>query len=246
MMLDFGEDDTPPKHTLTKEELISYIPKQWLDVLTGTGIFESKCWDTIISTLNAEDTFYPKKENIFNAFKLCSPENTKVVLLGQDPYHGEGQAHGCSFSVSDKVRIPPSLKNIFKELSQEYQIPNYSPKTGNLSKWGEDGVLLLNSILTVRPHSPMSHKNIGWEVFTEKVMSYLSEKPNVVFLLLGNKARESVQHIPKIDFKTNMIAAGHPSPMNSTGSFLGSNCFRKVNDLLMSKGVKPIRWIQTE
>lgn len=224
---------------ITKERLQSYIPHSWQQVLQGE--LEKDYWDSIVKTLNECDEFFPPLPEVFNALKEVTPENVKVVLLGQDPYPTKDVAHGYSFSVKKGKSIPLSLQNIFKELSLEYKI-EFSPQDGNLEKWEEDGVLLLNTILTVEEHSPLSHKNIGWERFTDAIIKYLYEKnKNIIFLCLGGKARETVTRL-KIDFK-NIVFAAHPSPVNTKGGFIGSNCFINVNNELMSRGELPIRWI---
>ena len=224
---------------ITRERLQSYIPHSWQQVLQGE--LEKDYWDSIVKTLNECDEFFPPLPEVFNALKGVTPENVKVVLLGQDPYPTKNVAHGYSFSVKKGKSIPLSLQNIFKELSLEYKI-EFSPQDGNLEKWEEDGVLLLNTILTVEEHSPLSHKNIGWERFTDAIIKYLYEKnKNIIFLCLGGKARETVTRL-KIDFK-NIVFAAHPSPVNTKGGFIGSNCFINVNNELMSRGELPIRWI---
>lgn len=224
---------------ITKERLQSYIPHSWQQVLQGE--LEKDYWDSIVKTLNECDEFFPPLPEVFNALKGVTPENVKVVLLGQDPYPTKDVAHGYSFSVKKGKSIPLSLQNIFEELSLEYKI-EFSPQDGNLEKWEEDGVLLLNTILTVEEHSPLSHKNIGWERFTDAIIKYLYEKnKNIIFLCLGGKARETVTRL-KIDFK-NIVFAAHPSPVNTKGGFIGSNCFINVNNELMSRGELPIRWI---
>lgn len=227
------------KMVLTKEKLQSYIPQSWKQVLQSE--LNKEYWNTIVETLNECDEFFPPLPEIFNALNGVTPENVKVVLLGQDPYPTKDVAHGYSFSVKKGKDIPPSLQNIFKELSLEYKI-EFSPQHGNLEKWEEDGVLLLNTILTVEERSPLSHKGIGWEQFTDAILKYLfSKNKNVMFLCLGGKARETVTKL-KIDFK-NIIFTSHPSPLNTRGGFIGSNCFINVNKELMSRNELPIRWI---
>ncbi|WP_156943630.1 uracil-DNA glycosylase [Alkaliphilus transvaalensis] len=182
---------------------------------------------------------YPRKEDIFNALALTSYDDTKVVILGQDPYHGEGQAHGLSFSVKPGVKIPPSLKNIFKELNHDlgYIIPEH----GYLAKWAEEGVLLLNTILTVREGQPNSHKKIGWEVFTDSIITLLNnrEKP-VVFILWGKNAHDKEALITSNHHY--IIKSPHPSPLSANRGFFGSRPFSKVNEILRSLGVGEINW----
>jgi len=186
-----------------------------------------------------EKTIYPKQTEIFKAFRNTSYEDTKVVILGQDPYHGENQAEGLSFSVKVGVNQPPSLKNIFKELHDDL---GYSiPESGSLVKWSEEGVLLLNTVLTVEKDKAASHKNIGWEEFTDSVIKKLNEKNSpVVFILWGNFARSKKNLITnKIHY---IIESTHPSPYSVNNGFFGSRPFSKTNNFLISKGLKPIDW----
>lgn len=184
-------------------------------------------------------TVYPVPENIFNALHYTSYSNTKVVLLGQDPYHGPGQAHGLSFSVQPGVRIPPSLNNIFKELHTDLGIP--IPNTGYLKKWADSGVLLLNTVLTVRQGEPNSHKGKGWEQFTNEVIRSVNEKEDpVVFMLWGRHAQE------KAVFITNkhhlIIQSPHPSPFSANRGFFGSRPFSRANRFLEAAGRDAINW----
>ena len=193
----------------------------------------------MIMKLYDEKTIYPLKENIFNAFKLTSFENVKVVIMGQDPYHGEGEAHGLSFSVQDNVKIPPSLQNIYKELYSDLGIP---PKnTGNLTGWAKEGVLLLNSTLTVEKDKANSHQGLGWQYFTDYVIKVLnlSEKP-IVFILWGNFARSKKVLITNP--KHLILESPHPSPFSAYNGFFGSRPFSKTNDFLIKNNIKPIDW----
>lgn len=186
-----------------------------------------------------EKTIYPKKEDIFNALKITSFKNTKVVIIGQDPYHEPGQAHGLSFSVQDNVKIPASLKNIYKELNSDLGIE--IPLTGNLTKWAEQGVLLLNSSLTVVKGKANSHKNIGWNRLTDYVIKKLNEKDTpVVFILWGNDARAKKELITNSNHL--IIESAHPSPLSASRGFFGSKPFSKANDFLESKGLGKIDW----
>ena len=193
----------------------------------------------MIMKLYDEKTIYPLKENIFNAFKLTSFENVKVVIMGQDPYHGEGEAHGLSFSVQDNVKIPPSLQNIYKELYNDLGIP---PKnTGNLTGWAKEGVLLLNSTLTVEKDKANSHKDIGWEIFTDYVIKEINDKlNNVVFILWGRQARDKKVLITNP--KHLILESPHPSPFSAYNGFFGSKPFSKTNDFLIKNNIKPIDW----
>ena len=185
-------------------------------------------------------TIYPPGQLIFNAFDKTPFNTLKVVLLGQDPYHGFGQAHGLSFSVPDGVHPPPSLINIFKELHLDVGIP--IPKTGNLTKWASQGVLLLNAILTVRANEPASHSKIGWMDFTNSVISTISDqKEGVVFLLWGRFAQEKQYLIDET--KHHDLKAAHPSPFSADKGYFGCRHFSKTNNFLMKQGIDPIDWM---
>ena len=187
----------------------------------------------------AGQIIYPEGPQIFNAFNLTPFNSVKVVILGQDPYHGAGQAHGLSFSVPDGIKPPPSLINIFKELQLEYHYP--IPTHGNLEYWAKQGVLLLNALLTVRANQPASHHHLGWQYFTNAVISKLSEqKNNIIFLLWGKFAQEK---IPLIDStKHHILVAAHPSPFSANNGFFGCNHFIKSNEILASLNLTPIDW----
>ncbi len=182
---------------------------------------------------------YPPSSSIFSAFEITPFNNVNVVILGQDPYHGSGQAHGLSFSVFTKQIIPPSLKNIFKEIKNDLNIP--IPATGNLEKWAKQGVLLLNATLTVRANQPGSHQKKGWENFTDSVIRQLSsERSGIVFLLWGKYAQAKE---PLIDTSKHFILmAPHPSPFSADRGFFGCKHFSKTNQILLREGKKPIDW----
>ncbi len=185
---------------------------------------------------------FPKSEDIFNALRYTDYKDIKVVILGQDPYHHPHQAHGLAFSVFEDAKIPPSLKNIFKELCFDLGIP--SPKNGNLSKWAKSGVLLLNSVLTVRAYLPGSHRNQGWEVLTQKIISLINQKEEpVVFILWGNDAKKSKSLITS---SHHLILEGtHPSPLSAHSGFFGKRYFSEANKFLVKNGIKPIDWYLT-
>lgn len=185
-------------------------------------------------------TIYPPSNLIFNAFENTSFEEVKVVILGQDPYHGAGQAHGLSFSVQDGVAFPPSLKNIFKEL--ETDIPNFkTPKTGNLTPWTKQGVLLLNAFLTVNANEPASHQKAGWEQFTNAVIQKISEeKKHIVFILWGKFAQEKKQLID--NSKHLILQSAHPSPFSAHNGFFGCKHFSKTNAYLETHEQEKIDW----
>ena len=185
------------------------------------------------------ETIFPKKEDIFNAFHYTPYEETKVVILGQDPYHGPNQAHGFSFSVKPNVAIPPSLRNIFKELNADLDIP--IPNHGFLVNWANQGVLLLNTVLTVRAHQANSHRGKGWEMFTDEVIKVLNErKQPIVFILWGKNAQDKKAMIDSR--KHFILEAPHPSPLSAHRGFFGSKPFSKTNQFLQSIGKEPINW----
>ncbi|SFD06287.1 uracil-DNA glycosylase [Algibacter pectinivorans] len=183
---------------------------------------------------------YPPKGDIFNAFNYCHFNDIKVVILGQDPYHGEGQANGLCFSVNDGIAHPPSLKNIFKELETSLDVPY--PDSGNLMRWAKQGVLLLNATLTVRAHEAGSHQKKGWETFTDAVIKTISDKKeNMVFLLWGGYAKKKIKIIDVEKHK--VLTSGHPSPLSANrGYWFGNNHFYYANTYLERSGVTPIIW----
>lgn len=188
-------------------------------------------------------TVYPPGQLIFNAFNTTPFNEVKVVILGQDPYHNPGQAHGLSFSVPDGVPPPPSLVNIYKELHTDIGLP--IPKTGNLTKWAQQGVFLLNAILTVRANEPASHSKIGWMDFTDAVIKKLSaEKNGLVFLLWGKFAQEKQVLIDET--KHTVLKAAHPSPFSADKGFFGCRHFSRTNEVLMKQGLAPIDWSPTK
>jgi len=182
---------------------------------------------------------FPNKEDIFKAFKLCSFEEIKVVILGQDPYHRIHQANGLAFSVNKKIKIPPSLLNIFKEYSSDLNLK--IPKSGNLNEWSQQGVFLLNSILTVEEGKPGSHKDLGWMQFTDKIIEILSEKKiNIVFILWGAYAQSKIK---LIDAKKHLvITSPHPSPLSAHKGFFGSKPFSRCNEYLRNNKITEINW----
>lgn len=205
-------------------------------------IWESDRFKKILNFINNEyktKTIYPKLENIFNALKLTPYENVKVVIVGQDPYHGENEAHGLSFSVLDGVKIPPSLKNIYKELESDLGIkPSLS---GNLTNWAKEGVLLLNTSLTVIKNQPNSHKDIGWQMLTDYIIKVLNLKENgVVFILWGKYAQTKKKLITNHNHL--IIESSHPSPFSAHQGFFGSKPFSRTNEFLLKNKKKPIYW----
>lgn len=184
-------------------------------------------------------TIYPPKNYIFNALKLTSFEDTKVVIVGQDPYHGENEAHGLSFSVQKGIKIPPSLQNIYKELESDLGIP--SKDNGDLTEWAKQGVLLLNAVLTVEKDKAASHRNLGWELLTDYIIKVLNTKEEpVVYILWGNFAKEKAKLIT--NSKHYIITSPHPSPFSAYSGFFGSKPFSKANEFLKRNGMTPIDW----
>lgn len=216
------------------------INKDWQTLLQAE--FDKPYFADLVSFVHSEyatHRIYPPGKLIFNAFDACPPGKLKVVILGQDPYHGEGQAHGLCFSVNDGVPLPPSLVNIYKEISEEYGKP--APASGNLLRWANQGVLLLNATLTVRANIAGSHQGRGWETFTDAVIKSISDnKENVVFLLWGAYAGRKAEMIDAA--KHCVLKSAHPSPLSAYRGFFGNGHFRKANDYLVSTGQTPIDW----
>ena len=184
-------------------------------------------------------TVYPPGRLIFNAFNLCPFDQVKVVIIGQDPYHGPGQAHGLCFSVNDGVPFPPSLQNIFKEIQSDLGTP--IPTTGNLTRWANQGVLMLNATLTVRAHQAASHQRQGWEEFTDAAIRALAEeRENLVFILWGAYAQKKGAFIDRD--KHLVLASAHPSPLSAYNGFFGNKHFSRANEYLIAHGQQPIQW----
>ena len=185
-----------------------------------------------------EKTIYPKQEDLFNAFKYTKYEDVKVVILGQDPYHEIGQAHGLAFSVLEGVKFPPSLKNIFKELNNDLAIE--TPKSGNLTKWANEGVLLLNTVLSVEGGKAGSHQNKGWESFTDRIIEVLNEREKpIIYVLWGNFAKSKKKLISNNHI---ILEAAHPSPLSAYHGFFGCKHFSKINEILKNNNQKEIDW----
>ncbi len=205
-------------------------------------IWQSSGFKKFMAIVNKEyetKTVFPPKDAIFRALKLTPYSNVKVVIVGQDPYHGIGEAHGLSFSVQKNVKVPPSLQNIYKELYDDLNIPIKSD--GDLTSWAKEGVLLLNAVLTVVKDTPASHRHLGWELFTDYVIRLLNEKEKpIVFILWGNFAKEKEKLITNP--KHLIIKSPHPSPFSARYGFFGSKPFSKTNDFLIKTGQSPINW----
>jgi uracil-DNA glycosylase len=217
------------------------IDESWKKVLKDE--FSKDYFGEIVGFLRMEKaagkTIYPPGSLIFNAFNLTPFDKVKVVLLGQDPYHGQGQAHGLCFSVQDGIKPPPSLVNIYKEIHKDIGLP--IPNHGNLTKWAQQGVMMLNASLTVRKGEPMSHARIGWADFTNAVIRKISDqKQGVVFLLWGKFAQEKQVLIDET--KHRILKAAHPSPYSADAGFFGCRHFSQTNEYLMKEGLDPIDW----
>ena len=216
------------------------IEKSWQEVLQTE--FDKPYFENLVGFVKQEyasSTIFPPAGQIFSAFNTCPFSNVKVVILGQDPYHGPGQAHGLCFSVNDGIPFPPSLQNIFKEISSDLGLS--IPNSGNLTRWAEQGVLLLNATLTVRASQAGSHQGKGWEEFTDTVIKIISEKAeNVVFILWGSYAIKKKALINAS--KHCILTAPHPSPLSSYRGFFGCKHFSKTNEYLQSVGKIPIEW----
>ena len=222
------------------------LEPSWLAILNQE--FEKDYMKTLKSFLQEEKVkghqIFPKENDIFNALNTTPFNEVKVVILGQDPYHGVDQAHGLSFSVQKGVTIPPSLKNIYKELCTDIE-GFTTPTHGNLTQWAQQGVLLLNATLTVRASEPGSHQKKGWEFFTDEIIKALSEKrENIVFLLWGKYAQQKASLIDQ--HKHHVLIAPHPSPFSVHTGFYGSKHFSKTNEILLAHNLKPINWLITE
>jgi uracil-DNA glycosylase len=216
------------------------LPPSWRPIL-GDQLLQPyfQKLEEFLDRERREHAVYPPAPDVFNAFKLTPFDDVKVVILGQDPYHDEGQAHGLAFSVRPGVKPPPSLRNIFKELQSDVGCPK--PTNGDLTPWAKQGVLLLNTVLTVRAHRPGSHRGKGWELFTDEAITAVGEKANpVVFVLWGAPAQKKV---PLIDTSRHtVLASPHPSPLSARNGFFGSRPFSKVNEVLEATGRDPIDW----
>ena len=215
------------------------LNQDWLNILNDSCIKNN--FEKIIDNVNKkymDKVVYPKRDNIFRAFNLTPFDKVKVVIIGQDPYHGEGEANGLAFSLNDDVRITPSLRNIFKELESDLKIKRVNK---DLSGWAKQGVLLLNAILTVEKDRPLSHKDLGWEKVTDYIIKYISDyKENVVFILWGNYAKEKKKLIDLN--KHYIIESNHPSPLSASRGFFGSKPFSKTNNYLIKNNQSVIDW----
>lgn len=222
------------------EKMEVKIEQSWKEQLNSE--FEKDYFNNLISFVQSEYTsklIYPEEKDIFNAFDLCTFKDVKVVILGQDPYHGPNQAHGLSFSVKDGIKSPPSLRNIFKEINQDLETP--IPESGDLTRWAKQGILLLNATLTVEATKAGSHQKKGWEKFTDAVIKLLSDKnENIAFILWGAYAQKKGAIID--ESKHLVLKSVHPSPLSAYNGFFGNNHFSKVNEYLQSHHKAVIDW----
>lgn len=216
------------------------ITEKWDKILEEE--YKKDYFINMLKTLQIEyrtKTIFPPKHDIFKALRLTDYDNIKIVILGQDPYHGTGEAEGLSFSVQDGIRKPPSLKNIFKELKDDLGCTE--PESGSLVKWAKEGVLLLNSLLTVEKDKPLSHKKLGWETFTDEIIKKINEKETpVVFILWGAYAKSKKVYITNPNHF--IIESSHPSPFSARHGFFGSKPFSRANNFLISKKISPVNF----
>ena len=218
------------------------LPGNWQTALaeyTAGAVFQNLS-EKVAAERSSCQVFPPEKDT-FRALELTDLSDVKVVILGQDPYHGEGQAHGLAFSVPESIALPPSLRNIYKELAAEYAWQKL-PESGDLTKWAEQGVLLLNTVLTVRAHQANSHAGMGWEDFTDEVIKAVNQQcsDGVIFMLWGNPAQKKRRLID--EKKHYVLSCAHPSPLSAYRGFFGSNIFIKTNELLALNGRRIIEW----
>ena len=220
-------------------QVINLINKKWDIILKDE--FKKDYFASLGKFVKQEyknKTVYPKYSDIFACLRLTDYDDVKVVILGQDPYHGEGEAHGLCFSVRENIKTPPSLVNIFKELENDLNVKRVN---SDLTDWAKQGVLLLNSIMTVIKDSPLSHKEKGWEIFTDNIIKYLNEREKpVIFLLWGSYAR-SKKNLINLN-KHFVLEAPHPSPLSAHRGFFGSKPFSKINEILIQNNMSPINW----
>lgn len=232
----------PDRRRRVKASLFSSLPKPWCREL-GEGAFGD--WAEGLSTFLARERaafrIFPPADEVFRALELTPPEAVKAVILGQDPYHGEGQAHGLAFSVRPGTPLPPSLKNIFRELQEDLSLPR--PSSGSLERWAEQGVLLLNTVLTVREKAAHSHQKRGWECFTDAVIRRIAERDQpLAFVLWGKPAQKKRALIESAGRNHLVLCCAHPSPLSAWQGFFGSRPFSRINAYLEERGVEPIDW----
>lgn len=219
------------------EELFNYLPIEWRAFIGDE--LNKDYWQLLFQKLNAQkENIFPIKSDIFRAFNLVKPNDVKLVIIGQDPYIHKEEAIGVAFGINESARTPPSLRNIFEEIRNEYGLPEDHQFDKTLTNIAEQGVLLLNTILTVNEGKSNSHKNFGWERFTRSIISRLNETTNCVFLALGKQAEKFIEGVDD----ARVVIAGHPSPLNRAGTFMNSSVFRLVNSVLEENSLIPINW----
>ncbi|MFN9721105.1 MAG: uracil-DNA glycosylase [Planctomycetota bacterium] len=217
---------------------INDLPDSWRDALKPATDNDSfKALQSFLATERKQHRVFPPEGDVFNAFRLTPLDQVKVLILGQDPYHDDGQAHGLCFSVRPGVTCPPSLRNIFRELADDAGVS--PPSHGSLESWARQGVLLLNTVLTVRAHEPDSHRRRGWEQFTDHVIQVVNQRQQVAFVLWGNPAQAKR---PLIDPRHLIVTSAHPSPLSARRGFFGSKPFSKINTFLSETNQQPINW----
>lgn len=218
------------------------ILKEWLPFFEQEII--KPYWNelkTKIETEKLNHQVFPQEEDVFRLFSLIKPKDVKVVIIGQDPYHGLHQANGIAFSVSNQVNTPPSLKNIFKELQEDLQVNHYS--NNDLSGWVEQGVFLINTCLTVNQSLPGSHQNFGWEIFVKNCLEYLNKKNDlIIYVLFGKWAKNTYNNLQAVNKRSFLIESGHPSPFSYEKYFKGTKPFSKINQILVNQNYQPIDW----
>ena len=220
--------------------LAEQLPAEWRELLAPALQAASfRSLSAFLEEEYAEKQIFPPLEDLFSAFRLTPPDKVRVLILGQDPYHDDGQAHGLAFSVRPGVKFPPSLRNIFKELNADLGTP--VPESGSLDEWAKQGVLLLNTVLTVRAHQAFSHRGIGWEQFTDAAIKALNtvDRP-IVFMLWGKPAGEKAAMLDNP--KHLILKAPHPSPLSASRGFFGCGHFVRCNEFLTANGIRPINW----
>lgn len=226
--------------TFSLKDLLNLIPEKWKTFI-GDEEFNKPYWNQLYTVLSSGD-FYPSFENIFKAFEIIDPEDVKVALIGQDPYINPNQAIGISFGVNNGCNIPPSLRNIYKEIIHEYglilDIKKYSQK-GDISMLSKEGVLLMNNVFTVQPHKSLSHKLIGWENFSKAIIKALDKNNKLVFVGFGNYIKDVLLNHVKLN---KVLIYGHPSPLNTSKPFIGCGCFKEINEVLQHMNIVPVDW----
>lgn len=218
-------------------DIFDNLPNEWREFIGDE--LNKNYWQLLFQKLNSQtENIFPIKSDIFRAFNLVKPNDVKLVIIGQDPYIHKDEAIGVAFGINETAKVPPSLNNIFKEIRNEYNVPEDHVFDKTLTYIAEQGVLLLNTILTVNEGKSNSHKDFGWERFTKYIISRLNETTNCVFLALGRQAEKFIEGIDE----SRVVIAGHPSPLNRSGNFLNSSVFMLVNSVLEDNGFVPINW----